>query len=120
MYDVLHIGREDVVKMMLAFKNEQNSSWYSQELDVRSEAILEPLEALITRDVLINTSDQICALMQDISEDSFFNGFSAALQLQRALDGMRRDYIEGLNRRMSKQATESPTSVSSANTSSNT
>lgn len=120
MYDVLHIGREDIVKMMRALEEQQDSSYHSEDIEKLAKDFLSQLEPILEKDTFDTISDSFGAFMEYLSEDVFFNGFSAALQMGKALDGMRRDYIEGLNRRMSKQAPEGPTGVLRANTSSDT
>ena len=118
--DVIHIGREDIVKMMRALEEEQESSYYSNEVEALAHEFLSKLEPILDFETFDDASATFGNFMETLSEDVFFNGFCAALQMEKTLDGMRKDYIEGLNRRMSKEAPESPTSVSTAKTSSNT
>lgn len=120
MCDILHIGRGDIVKMMRALEQEQDSSCYSEKINELAKGFLSQLEPILEKDTFNTISDSFGAFMSDLSEDSFFNGFSAALQLEKALDDMRKDYIEGLDQRMQKEALESPTNGSIVNTSSDT
>lgn len=104
MYDVLHIGREDIVKMMRALEEEQDSSYHSDEMEKLAEEFLSQLEPILEKETFNDVSESFGAFMEYLSEDVFFNGFSAALQMGKALDDMRRDYIKGLNQRMRKEA----------------
>lgn len=120
MCDILHIGRVDIVKMMRALEEEQGSSYYSEKTDGLAKSFLSQLETILEEDMFNTIKEKFGSFMSDLSEDSFFNGFSAALQLEKALDDMRKGYIEGLNQRMQKEALESPTNGSIVNTSSDT